>query len=99
MNSEKNWISNISHKICFLEATGRDILLLTVHTSKMYTQGIKVSFGAQKRHYPFWEEWWPALGHKVIMVKSTKLPISSLLPKYYELPEVRPQHLKADSLS
>lgn len=75
------------------------MLLLTSHISKMYIQGIKISFGAQKRHYPFREERRPALGHKVIVVKSTKLLVSSLLPKYYELSEVRPQHLKVDSLS
>lgn len=63
MNSEKNGISNISHKICFLEASGRGMLLLTVHISKMYIQGIKISFGAQKRPHPLWEEWRPALGH------------------------------------
>jgi len=100
MHSAKNGISKISHRICFLVATGRGKLLLTVHISKMQIQGIKISFGAQKRHYLFWEEWQPALGHKAIVVKSTKLLISSLCPKY-ELSEVRPQHLKesADSLS
>lgn len=68
MNSEKNGISNISHKIRFLETTGRGMLLLTVHISKRYIQGIKISFGAQDRHCSFWKKWQTALGHKVIVL-------------------------------
>lgn len=78
---------------------GRGMLLLPVHISKTYIQGIKISFGAQKRHYPFWDKWWPALGLKVIAVECTELLFSSLLPKHYDFSEVRSQHLKIDSLS
>lgn len=51
----------------------------------MYTQGIKISFGAQERHCPFQEEWQAAVGHKVMVVKCTKLLISPLLPKCYAM--------------
>lgn len=51
----------------------------------MYTQGIKISFEAPERHCPFQEEWQAAVRHKVMMVKSTKLFISPLLPKDYAM--------------
>lgn len=81
MNSEKKW--DLGHQPQYMLSCSNWERHVTAHIRKMYIQGIKISFGAQERHYPFQEEWQPAVGHKAIVVKSTKLLISPLLPKYY----------------
>lgn len=84
------------YAICFPEGTWRGMLLLTVHMyigkgsrfsqseeTLSFLGGIVASFGTLK----------------AVLGKSTRILISSLLPKCYELSEDGPQHLKADSLS